>query len=452
LNRPTLDPESRASHPRGVAASPCRAGFVVRRRAAALLGIVLLAAGCGPAEIEADVGALESSRATSAGGRAKALTLVELTTFRRGDIRTKFDYQVDIESELRVDVFPKVGPAYIDKVLVEEGDPVTEGQPLLELVAIDFELEVRRRDALWRSRQQSELQADQMLREAGARYRAQVALAHKAELDYERAKNAQSGGIDVLSVQELDAAKAEFDRSQAESEALALAIERGSTELELARLATELARVELDSAKKDLVDTVVRSPIDGVVQRRDVNPGLLVNSGTHRFTLVDPTKLRAFLSVPQEELALAGRVGLEVDFYPVSFPDRVFKGYIASVNPAVDPESGQVRLRALFDEGAVGVVRPGMFAKAFVVVAQNDDAVLLNKRAIVYERGQQWFFAMEDGVARKHEFVAGDDTVDEVEVLSVDGGPPDLAMQIIVVGQDRLRDGDPVQVVTPEQS
>lgn len=379
--------------------------------------------------------------------RVRAATLVELGTLQRGEISARIVLQADVEADLRVDVYPKVGPAYIREVLVDEGDEVKKGQPLLLLNEVDFALEVRRRDALLRQRIETERQSGQIVKETEARVRAQRAQFERAKGDFDRARESQASGIEVLSEKEMQDAEAEFARQEAELEAMGLGVLRSEIEHELAKISVEQARIELESAEKDLRDCTVVSPIDGVVQRRDVNAGLLVNSGTHLFTLVDPTKLRAYLSVPQDDLAVVSRTGLQVEFDFPALPGRNFVGWIEAINPTVDPTNGQNRMRVRLPEEAIGVVKPGMYAKCRVLVENKKHAILINKRSIQHERGKKWIFAYENGRAHRMTIETGATTANEEEVLKIDGREPDLGMKIIMVGQDRLRDGDLVEVV-----
>lgn len=407
--------------------------------------IALAGVGCSP-DASPDLGA-GGELPTSTADRVRAATLVELGSLEQGEISARIVLQADVEADLRVDVYPKVGPAYIREVLVDEGDEVRKGQPLLLLNDVDFALEVKRRDALLRQRIESERQSGHIVKETEARVRAQRAQFDRAKGDFERAKESQASGIEVLTEKEMQDAEAEFAAQEAELDAMGLSVERGEIEHELARIAVEQARIELESAQKDLRDCTVVSPIDGVVQRRDVNAGLLVNSGTHLFTLVDPSKLRAYLSVPQDDLAVVSRTGLQVEFDFPALPGRNFVGWIEAINPTVDPTNGQNRMRVRLPDEAIGVVKPGMYAKCRVLVENKKQAVLINKRSIQHERGKKWIFAYEDGKARRMTIETGASTANEEEVLKIDGREPDLGMKIIVVGQDRLRDGDLVEVV-----
>lgn len=405
----------------------------------ALLALI----GCGPAE-RSDTGGAGAAPPTSAAS-VSTQTLVRVRSPHRGRIQSAIEVTADIETRQVVDVFPKVGPAYVSEVLVDEGDTVTEGQAIAKLDDADFLIEERRRTSALEQTEQRVKQAKIVLQTRIAQERATKASLERAQADLKRATDATSGGIDVLSRKELADLQKEFEVRQAEFEASSFSREQTESEEKLAELAVEAAQIELDSAEDDLRHTVIRSLIDGKVRQRNVNVGLLVNSSSQIFTLVDPNQLIANLRIPQEELRLI-HPGMTVEFRLDAIPGRVILGSVEALNPTVDPGSGLVKVRAKLPDEAVGSVLPGMFARAKVVVESRDDALLLTKRAVIYEDGDSWIFTVKDGIASRRAIEIGSSTVDDVELLSIDGQPPEVSVDIITVGQDRLRDGDPVKV------
>lgn len=437
-----------------------------------LLGATVLT-GCGPRESEQGGNASLSSGASSNssktdtsgkdrqgasgdGTKERAPTLVRVGKLFRDKINSSIEVSADIEAEFQVIVYPKVGPAYIEERLVDEGDPVKAGEPLLRLDDIDFLIAKRRADSKLLQAQQTKIQRLVQLNEAKARERAQKAVADRALADRERALNAMKGDIDVLSGKELKDTEADWLQSVAELEASKLAVQRAESEQAMAELEVDAARIEQEAAQNDLEQTVVRSPIDGVVQQRLVNTGLLINTSNQLFTIIDPTRLIANLRIPQEDLQMVRGTGMSVEFRFDALPERVFHGKVEAINPAVDPSSGLAKVRVRLDDEAAGQVLPGMFSRALIIIESRDNALMLNKRAVVYDEGETWFFTVEDGFARRHGFQPGASTENEVEVVAVDGAPlmagddaqlrSALDLQIITVGQDRLRDGDPVKV------
>ncbi len=413
-----------------------------------LVSSVLAAAlaGCNPVDAGSDAKSSGTPLATPPKEPAgTAPTLVRVGRFTRGAIHRFVDADTDVQAEWRVDVYAKVGPAYVKELLVDEGQSVDAGQPLLLLDDVDFRIAYQRALSGQATAKQKLLQAELALKESEARARMSQATFEKAEIDWHRATAAMNGELDVLSKKELQDAKSEFDQRKAEHEAGELAMEGAKNDLEVAKLACRTADIELEKAQNDLDHCTVRSPIKGVIQQRDVNAGLLVSSATHLFMIVDPTRLIAGLRINEDELPLIS-TGLTVEFRFGALPNRLFLGSVEAVNPEVDPSSGQAKVRARLRDDAIGIVKPGMYANVRIVVESREDAVLVTKRAIVYQDGKNYLFLLDGDVARRVEFTPGATKEGDQEVVLIDGKAPDPDREVVIVGQDHLRDGDHVTV------
>ncbi|MGH7653606.1 MAG: efflux RND transporter periplasmic adaptor subunit [Gemmatimonadaceae bacterium] len=127
-----------------------------------------------------------------------------------------------------------------------------------------------------------------------------------------------------------------------------------------ASAALDDAKSRLASAQKNLDNTVIRAPYDGVVSERQVNAGDIVSPGSPLFTLVDPSTMRLEGAVPAEKLGLV-HVGAPVRFEVTGYPGRAFIGTITNIYPSADPATRQVRLYARIPNGGNGLVA-GLFA------------------------------------------------------------------------------------------
>lgn len=123
------------------------------------------------------------------------------------------------------------------------------------------------------------------------------------------------------------------------------------------------ARARLASAEKQLANTEIRSPINGVVSERQVAAGDVVQSGAAMFTIVDLKTLRLEATVPVEEIDRL-KVGTLVEFGVTGF-DRRFSGRIERINPAVDPATRQVRIYVAVPNSEESLVA-GLFAEGRV--------------------------------------------------------------------------------------
>ena len=160
-----------------------------------------------------------------------------------------------------------------------------------------------------------------------------------------------------------DIARREQDRAEKLFAAGAIA----QNAVEMARRASLGAQASLDDAKarvanaqKNLDNTVVKAPYDGIVSERQVNPGDVVVPGAPLVTVVDPSTMRLEGAVPADQLG-AIRVGAPVSFTVTGYPGRSFTGTVSNIYPSADPGTRQVRLYARIPNTNRGLVA-GLFA------------------------------------------------------------------------------------------
>jgi membrane fusion protein (multidrug efflux system) len=127
-----------------------------------------------------------------------------------------------------------------------------------------------------------------------------------------------------------------------------------------AAAALDDAKSRLASAQKNLDNTVIKAPYDGIISERQVNAGDIVSPGSPLFTLVDPSTMRLEGAVPAEKLSLV-HVGAPVKFEVTGYPGRAFTGTITNVYPSADPATRQVRLYVRIPNAGNGLVA-GLFA------------------------------------------------------------------------------------------
>lgn len=139
-------------------------------------------------------------------------------------------------------------------------------------------------------------------------------------------------------------------REQGRSEKLLAAGAIAENALEAARrnnLASQAqledAKARFASAQKNLDNTVVKAPYDGIVSERTVNVGDVVSAGAPMFTVVDPGTMRLEGAVPSDQLGSV-RMGAPVKFAVTGYPGKDFTGTITNIYPSADPSTRQVRL------------------------------------------------------------------------------------------------------------
>lgn len=156
---------------------------------------------------------------------------------------------------------------------------------------------------------------------------------------------------------DLDAAEADFTRAQTERTRTA-------------------QRVGLYGGSEDTVNQVcpLKSPLDGVVVERNINPGqevrpdqMLANAPqffSPLFVITDPTRLWVLLDVSEKDLP-ALRPGEVIAIHTQAFPERDFQGRAEVISDALDPSTRTVKVRASV-ENSSRLLKAEMFVTADV--------------------------------------------------------------------------------------
>lgn len=198
----------------------------------------------------------------------------------------------------------------------------------------------------------------------------------------------------------LDVARREADRTEQLVKAGALAqrdLEVAQSNVTAAEAALADATSRLVSAGKQLGDTTLRAPFDGVVADRAVNTGDVVTPGTALFTIIDPSSMRLEAAVPSEALASL-RVGAPVQFTVRGYA-QPFEGRIDRISPQADPNTRQVPIFVSVPNTG-GRLVAGLFAEGRVV-SESAEGFVVPLNAVNTSGGAPWVLRVTDGQAEK---------------------------------------------------
>ena len=208
--------------------------------------------------------------------------------------------------------------------------------------------------------------------------------------------------------------------------------------LDTARATVELARVRLDK-------TEIRAPFDGVVGLRAVSVGAYAQIGQTLVNLEKIDTLKLDFRLPEINLRDI-EVGQSVEIRVDAIPDRVFDGKVYAIDPLLDVNGRALKIRARLPNPDL-VLRPGLFARVKVIGRPRGSVVIVPEGAIVPRGTESVVFTVEDGRAVEARVSLGRRTRGEVEIL--DGLKADST--VVTAGHQRVRDGQPVEVVVPRQ-
>jgi RND family efflux transporter MFP subunit len=420
--------------------------------------LCLAAAGCRPESSNAREEAASGSGPSASGendDETKKATkpedkavLVKIAPLKRGPISSFIDISSDIESLHSVDVFSELDGLRVIEMAVEEGDRVETGDKLARLDDEEILLELRQAEVEYAEAQKQKDKAAIAVNEAAERCKAAEIQKQKYHADYQATLEIAKDGL--VSDKELSSDRLAWEQASSDLELRKLEKETAALEAELAATAADKAAIARDNAALRARRTTIRAPIGGAIAERAVDLGMMVSGSAKLFTIVDTSKLIANIFLPQEDIKRI-RVGMPVLFSCDAYPDRQFRGEVDLISPVVDPTNGTVKVRVRIPPDELGLLRPGMFIGTKVLVSSNDNALLVSRKAVFYEDEMPCFFIVRDGKAGKVVFERGaatDEVLEIVAARNAAGDEIDLTedIEIIVVGQDKLKEGDAIKV------
>jgi membrane fusion protein (multidrug efflux system) len=232
-------------------------------------------------------------------------------------------------------------PGKVIAVLVDRGDVVKFGQPLVRLDA-----------------QSAALQSQSVRAQLGA----QQAQEKMAQEDCKRAQALLDKGA--------------ITQSQYEKE---------MTGCTAAQQTVAATRAQLELIGKSIADGVVRAPFAGEISERFVSPGEWAGPGMRLVTLVDADPLTVELSVPERWVPRLA-VGQEVAVSAIAYPEQQFPAMVTRIGAEIGRQTRALTVEAQLAPGSS--LRPGMFAEARLKLGDKPMAVV-PKSALV-QRGSTW--------------------------------------------------------------
>ncbi len=312
---------------------------------------------------------------------------VEVAHVKKRDVNAFLLINCTIEAEKQVDIMAKTS-GQVKEILVEEGQKVAEGQAFAKL---------------------DETESLLALKDAKIRY-------ENAKMLYERSRRTYEDKI--TSKEQLDESRLQYETSM------------------------------VDYEKKNLEYTynTITSPIAGIVVSRVIEVGNVVQKNQKVFTVANFNPLLARIHVPEKDLPRI-KEGQPALITIESLPGLQFNGRVKMISPVVDPESGTIKVTVEIEYTEGSPLRPGMFASVYTITERHADALIIPKKALLFEsEGTEVFVVKKlppETKAYKTKVKLGFSEGNEVEVVS--GLNEDDI--VITVGQEDLGDGATVTVI-----
>jgi RND family efflux transporter MFP subunit len=246
----------------------------------------------------------------------------------------------------------------------------------------------------------------------------------------------------------LDDARARLRMAEADIARDQILMNRGV----LAAQALERAQQERDQAAaavalfaRQLEDYTIVSPLDGIVMKRNVEPGEAVAANAVMFEISSTVRKRIAADVDERDIA-GVQMGASLAAHADGFPDEVFEARVTNIRRQGDASSRTFRVEA--DLPAETKLMIGMTVDVDVVTAERENALLVPAGAVAHgpskggRPGAPYLVVVEQGRARRAAVETGAVGAAKIEIRT---GLSDGAA-IVRDGPERLRDGERVRV------
>ncbi len=211
---------------------------------------------------------------------------------------------------------------------------------------------------------------------------------------------------------------------------------------------TVIALIDRDMAGMKFEPSEVTSPIAGILGKLYLDKGAGVNPptmspamGTPIAMIVNMDKVKVVIYITEKYLPRVNK-GQGAEITVDAYPDKVFKGTITTFRPVVDLMSRTTKAEITIPNPE-HLLRPGMFARVNLVVAEKQGVVIVSIDAVLESQKENFVFVENGGKAEKRIVKTGIREGERVEIK--EGLEP--AERLVVVGQEMISDGMAVKVI-----
>jgi len=349
------------------------------------------------------------------GGKSSRPVPVEVAQIQRGPIALQRTFSGELEALAEFVVAPKVS-GRVERVIVNIADTVKRGQVVAELDNDEYVQAV------------AQAQAD--LEVARAKLSEAKSALEIASREFERSESLLERG--VASDSELDAARQDQLEKQAQLKVAAAQVTKAESSLETANIRLDYTKVTAGWTGSDEYR---------VVAERYVDEGQTVAANAPLLLIVELNPIIGVVFVTERDYARL-KPGLLVSLTTDAYPGEQFTGRIDRIAPIFRKSSRQARVEMTVDNPQHRL-KPGMFIRATVVLAQVKQAIIVPEQALTRRDDRSGVFMVsEDGrsVAWREVKVG----IREGDRVQVEG--EGLSGRVVTLGQQLVNDGSPITI------
>ncbi len=195
-------------------------------------------------------------------------------------------------------------------------------------------------------------------------------------------------------------------------------------------------------------NTLLEAPFSGLITGKYLEDGELYSGAPGMsgkaavVTLMQINPVKIIVSISEQFFPLI-KNGMKVRVMADVYPDKNFEGTIFRVHPTIDAMSRSFRAEVRISNGSE-LLRPGMFARAFIDMGR-EDAFVVPANAVMMQEGtnERFVFVVENGVAVRKTVLLGQRFDDRFEIT---GGVLKEGDSLVIDGQARLNNGQKIEI------
>ena len=261
-------------------------------------------------------------------------------------ITNKINLPGSIEPWTRLELVSKIAGA-VEKVMVEEGDTVKQGDVIAQIESDDYRIALARAQAAY----------------------------NLAKADFDRDKSVYAQG--AIPTAELDARETNM----------------------------QTARADLDNARLLYERCSIKAPISGVIRSLDAKVGLYLGIGDPIARILQIDKVKAVIGIPESDITAVRR--LETVHLSVKALDNLkITGRNHFVSSSPETAARLYRFELEIDNPDHRIL-PGMFVRADIVKEQRESALIVPFYSIISRNEEQYVFIEKDGIVKKQPVTTG---------------------------------------------
>ena len=265
--------------------------------------------------------------------------------------------------------------------------------------------------------------------------------------DYKKAGSVLFQVDDELKKAAFMSAEANFEKAKKDYERFQDLYKQKSatdSQLDQAKLAAAMAEAQYITAKRQLEDTKIKTPISGYITSRNVDLGSMVQAApqaTLVANVVDISRVKVKLNISESD-AFLFKVGDQVGVTTDVIPGVTFAGKIASISAKAD-EAHTYPVEIIVENQSAHQLRAGMFVRVEFKSLKDRDVYVISREALIGSIKDPKVYTVNNGIANLRTITVGNESGKWIQVL---GGLSE-SETVVVNGQNNLVENAKVEII-----